>query len=377
MARPDPILIDLAANRIKPGTSLSPGAYNSALEHRVSGLVHHAIASGDFVVIDELRRSSAEGRLVMRANTLKLWDDLETVASTLAEVGFEVAVLKGIATDLLYYPATGSRPSADLDVVIDPASLDRISEAVAALDPSHGLLGSVDDLVHRNRIQSVDIRLASGTWLDLHVDPVKTGLRLRTRDAMWRRTSLHSAPDGRTLRALAASDALILAVIHQLKDRFSQLRGHADIARIVHSGSIDWDVVAATVEEEGLAGLFWPALSIILDELHMHSVVAPTPSIGTFSVNRVWPPDTRLRGHTGMERKVRAKHAIPFLMRGRLGEALGHFWRVLFPPRAVLSYMHPQVEGPYFVRLLRMRFGFARARHRRNRRDRRLNARSR
>jgi hypothetical protein len=244
---------------------------------------------------------------------------------------------------------------------------------VAAIDPSHTLLDSIDDLVRLDQLQSVDVKLESGVWLDLHVDAVKTGVELRSKRDMWARTAVHEGSEGRSLRALAASDALIQAVVHQLKDRFSLLRGHADIARILQSGEVDWDVVARTLETDGLAGVFWPALSIVLDELHLHSIVAPTPSMGTFSVNRVWPPDTRLQGDLGMAKKVRAKHAIPFLMRGRTREAVRNFWRVLFPPKAMLAHLHARYRGPYLWRLVSMRIGFARMRHRRNKQNRQMN----
>ncbi len=73
-----------------------------------------------------------------------------------------------------------------------------------------------------------------------------------------------------------------------------------------------------------------------------------------------------------MQQKVRAKHAIPFLMRGRRREALRHYLRVLFPPRALLAHQHPGYRGPYLWRLLRMRMRFASVRHRRNKRTRNL-----
>lgn len=372
MARPHPSLIDVAAGRVKPGTTFSAEAYNSAAEHRVSGLVHHGIVTGDLVVTDLLRKASAEARLAMRARNLRLWDEYEAVRDVLAGIGVEIAVFKGIATDLLYYPAQATRPAADLDIVLDPAALPRFAEILAALDPDHDLIDSIDDLVRRHLLQSVDVRLASGVWLDVHVDAMKTGIELRSRDAMWARTIERETPDGRRLRTLAPADALVQAVVHQLKDRFSLLRGYADVAHIVASETVDWDVVAATLRTEGLASLFWPGLSIVLDELHVHSIVAPTPSIGTVSVDRIWPRDSRLRGHEGMNRKVRAKHAIPFLMRGRRREAIRHYLRVLFPPRQLLAHQHPGYRGPYLWRLLRMRLRFASFRHERNKRNRRI-----
>jgi hypothetical protein len=366
VARPHPMLIDVAAGRMRAGTAFSADAYDSAREHGLQGLVDHAIARGDLVVPEELRLPSARSRVALRAATLDLWDDYERVVGALEAIDVEVAVFKGIATDSLYYPEFATRPAADLDLLLAPSALGRFGDALATLDPDHPLIGSIDELIHRDLLQSVDVRLDSGLWVDLHVDPVKTGIALRSRDAMWERIEHHEADEGRAFRTLCASDALVQAVIHQLKDRFSLLKGHADIARIIQSDAVDWNVVTRTLAADGLAGLFWPSLSIVLDELHLHSIVAPTPSIGTFSVNRVWPPDTRLRGETGMEKKVRAKHAIPFLMRGRFREAFTHYWRVLFPPKVVLAYQHPAFGGPYLWRLLRMRMSFARMRHRRN-----------
>lgn len=372
MARPHPMLIDVAAGRIKPGTAFSADAYESAREHGLQGLVDHGIATGGLVVAEELRVPAAQSRVALRAATLNLWDDHERVVGELASVGVEAAVFKGIATDALYYPEIGTRPAADLDLLLAPDTVGRLSEVLAALDPDHALIGAVDDLVTANALQSVDVRLDSGIWLDLHIDAIKTGIELRSRQAMWERTRRHETPDGRAFRALDASDALVQAVIHQLKDRFSLLKGHVDIARILQSGEVDWNHVAGTLETDGLAGVFWPALSIVLDELHLHAMVAPTPSIGTFSVNRVWPRETRLRGDAGMEKKVRAKHAIPFLMRGRLREATVYLWRILFPPKILLEYQHPAFGGVYLWRLLRMRAAYARMRHRRNTRERRL-----
>lgn len=372
MPRPHPSLIDLAAGRARHGTEISADAYNSAGEHRVAGLIHHGIATGQLVAGDTLRKASAEARLTMRARNLRLWDDYEDVRSRLQTIGVDIAVFKGIALDLLYYPAQATRPAADLDIIIDPAASTRMSEVLAALDPEHGLIDAIDDLVRRDILQSVDVRLPSQTWLDIHVDPIKTGIALRSMEAVWARTIVRESADGHWLQTLDPADALVQAVLHQLKDRFSLLRGHADIARIVQSEEVDWDVVAATLRTEGLAALFWPGLSIVLDELHVHSIVAPNAGLGTASVERIWPSDTRLRGHDGMNQKVRAKHAIPFLMRGRRREAVRHYLRVLFPPRAMLAHQHPAYRGPYLWRLLRMRLRFASARHQRNKRARHL-----
>lgn len=372
MSRPHPSLIALAAGRVRAGTVFSADAYNSASEHRVNGLVHHEIAAGTLEVSETLRAASGEARLVLRAQNLRLWEQYALVRDRLRAIGVETAVLKGIATDECYYPARATRPAADLDLLVAPDAFPRFGEILSTLDPDHDLVATVDELVRRDHVQSVDVRLESGLWVDLHVDAVKTGVRLRSREAMWERTIERTTVDGRQLRTLTAADALVQAVVHQLKDRFALLRGHADVARIVSSGEVDWEVVAATLRSDGLASLFWPALSIVLDDLHMHSVVSPTPRIGTISVDRVWPQESRLLGHEGMQRKVRAKHAIPFLMRGRRLEATRHYLRVLFPPRALFDHLHPGYRGPYLWKLFRMRLRFATARRRRNKRSRRL-----
>lgn len=372
MARPHPSLYDVAADRVRPVTVFPTSAYQSAGEHRVNGLVIGLIGKGVLEVDPVLRRESVAAGLVIKARNLKLWDEAEAVTSTLGDAGIETAVFKGIATEARYYPGPATRPAADLDLVVAPDALSRFGEAIRLLQPDHRLLDDVDDLVERDLIQSVDVRLPSGVWVDLHVDAVKTGISLRSREAMWERTEYTTGPDGRSIRVLHSSDAMVQAVIHQLKDRFSLLRGHADVARILGSGTVDWDVVADLLETDRLASLFWPALSIILDELNLPALVAPTPSIGTASVNRLWPPPTRLQGHTGIEHKVRAKHAIPFLIKGRKGAAVRHFWRVLFPPRAMMTYQHPDYRGPYPWRLMSMRFSFARSRHLRRARNRRI-----
>jgi hypothetical protein len=238
---------------------------------------------------------------------------------------------------------------------------------LAVLAPDHVLSGRAQALVDQGIIQSVDV-VVSDIWIDLHVDPIKVGIRLPGIEKLWDRHDVLLF-DSTEIRALDAEASLLQAAIHLQKDRFSRLHGFADVVRIAQGSDLDWDWIQGFAEEIGLSLHLNESLRVVSETLGVDLPVAA--SRGSRLWRAIWAERTRLGGNVGMTRRVRTHHWIPFTIPGRRRDALKWWSRILFPPAELIDYMHPDTSGPYLWRILRYRLRLARERHRRNRAQRR------
>ena len=175
--------------------------------------------------------------------------------------------------------------------------------------------------------------------------------------------------DSTRIRALDAEASLLQAAIHLQKDRFSRLHGFADVARIAREPNLDWEWIQGFAEEIGLSTHLNESLRVVSETLGIDLPVAAGKRSRLWRV--IWGERTRLAGSVGMTRRVRTHYWIPFTIRGRRWEALKWWLRLVFPPRVLIDYLHPDSRGPYLGRILQYRLRLARERHRRNRDQRR------
>jgi hypothetical protein len=219
----------------------------------------------------------------------------------------------------------------------------------------------VQHLADDGWIQSVDVTLRSGALIDLHLDPLKLGFQSRFSRSM--RTHLESMTiDGATIEILDPTASLIVSLLHLNRNRFRQLSGFADVARILSRSQIDWDVFADLVQGDGLEVLIDGSLRAVRDELDLDEDLivgwtsrSPLRGVAPKRVvwNVAWRPSTRLSGLSGRFRMGRrSQFLMPALCRGRSVWVIWWMTRRLVPPPQVLKLNHPSATGPYLVRLM-------------------------
>lgn len=367
MARPHPALIDIAAGRAAGSVGDDDAFVESALEHRMAGLALWASGEGLVAVGAGARQQLAALKLEAAAHAAQVEAAAATAVTTLRRVGWDAAIFKGIATEKRWYPETGTRPTADVDLFLSPETQRDLNAVVAALAPGHPLAGKAQALTDAGFIQSVDT-VVDGVGVDLHVDPIKVGISLPGIERLWERQEklkIGSLEVG----GLDAEASLLQAAIHLQKDRFARLHGYADIARIAATPELDWDWIQSCAADLGLAVHLNETLRVVAGTLGIELPVARRHRSRLWRA--IWSERTRLRGAVGMTRQVRTHYWIPFTIRGRRRDAFRSWWRVLFPPAEMVAYLHPETRGPYLWRLAQYRSRLAWERHRRNREQRR------
>ena len=187
MAKPHPALIEIAAGRAPGRVEDDVALIESAFQHRMGGLAFHAADTGTLEVGSAAKRELAGAKLVAAAHNSKVERAAVSVLEEMKREGWSAALFKGVATARRWYPDTGTRPTADVDLFLDPAAGSSIEQILDQLAPDHGLSGHAQRLFDAGRIQSVDF-MWDEIWIDVHVDPIKVGVELPGAAHLWQRT---------------------------------------------------------------------------------------------------------------------------------------------------------------------------------------------
>jgi len=333
----------------------------------MAGLALWAANNGKLTVGASARNRLAAIKLAATAHNTKVAYAAAATVTALRAHGWDAALFKGIATGLRWYPESGTRPAADADFLLDTVSSQHIDEILAVLAPGHVLGGRAQSLVDQGIIQSVDV-LVEDIWIDLHVDPIKVGIRLPGIEKLWGRCE-PLVFNSTEISALDAEASLLQAAIHLQKDRFSRLQGFVDVVRIAEVTDLDWVWIQGFAEEIGLSVHLNESLRVVSETVGIELQVATGK--GSRVWRAIWADRTHLKGSVGMTRRVRTHYWIPFTISGRRCDAFRWWARIIFPPSELIDYMHSDSSGPYLWRILQYRFRLARERHRRNRDQRR------
>lgn len=150
------------------------------------------------------------------------------------------------------------------------------------------------------RLQGFDVPCA-GVWVDMHTDPVKVGVALPRPDELWARTERRTVR-GIPCRVLDVETSILQAVLHLQEDRFSELIGFADVARMADD-AVDWGWLESYAAAAGLSVHLNEGLRVISEVLDIELPYDRTVSSRIW--RRLWPETSRLRGGVGLTRKVR------------------------------------------------------------------------
>ena len=363
MARPHPVLIDIATGRSARPTDDFEGLLQSAAEHRMTGVLWSAVNAGDVSLPQRFEQSLAFHQLATRRHHNDLWAALEELTERFEDAGVRVATLKGITAEARWYEAMGERPSQDLDLLIDPARLGNVERAVELVQPDHSLLSHLGEVVRDTGLQAVDLRGPRNVAVDLHFDALKLGIPIRQSAMIWSRLESLDSPGGRQVRVIDAETAFLLHLFHALKDRFSYLIGLVDVLRIVEREDLDWEYIDRFLEQEGLEVPAWLSLRTIYELLGLEAPRHGVPSGWRAKAwGKIWPEEICLNGYAGRVQHHRRQMLVPALGRGRLRDTMASTRFVILPPRPMLDYYHPDTAGPYPWRLAVGRWRRARER---------------
>ena len=186
----------------------------------------------------------------------------------LQATGTRVMAIKGAAVTALYAGGLGARPMDDVDLLIEPAHVDR---AVGVLS-DHGFAPTgVHSLAVAQRIRhAMPFRRADGAEIDLHWQ-----LLIQAGDdlAVWERAR-SGALAGVEILVPAPEDQLLHTCVHGLGAVPAPVRWVADAALIIRAaGNLDWDVVVEQAQARDVTVVIADALRFLAD-----TIGAPVPA---------------------------------------------------------------------------------------------------
>jgi hypothetical protein len=229
---------------------------------RITGLLHAAVAAGQFPVTAQQRHDAQRLHLRALGGALQLERLLLDVVGVLERAGVPVRILKGSAVAHLDYPEPSWRTFGDIDLLVPPDGFDRAVAALVA-DGHMRRFPQPRPGFDRRYSKGTSFRSPDGFEIDLHrtftMGPF--GLRLSL-DRLWERHEDFSL-GGRTLSALAAEERFLHACYHaalgNVQPRLVPLR---DIAQLLSGRTLDLDRVRLVMTESGGSAVVARAVSL-------------------------------------------------------------------------------------------------------------------
>jgi hypothetical protein len=346
MARPHELIRAVARGEQIHGAEVTSDVAESAIEHRMVGLLLDSVSSSADIV-DEVSVPLHAVQMAISARRREHDRVLSLVHRQLDEAGVIHTIVKGPASALRWFDKPVNRPYADLDVIV-PAG-EHFAKAVETLDPANPVVTLLGGPA-APYVSSVDV-VVDGVDVDLQTNALRFGPTPKS-DAEWNMGS-DRLEEG--VRVFDAEHDLVVFLLHQGRDRFRFLVGVAE-SRLRLKHPIDWDRVERIARAEGIWEQIAVALEVMCDELQIDTPVRSPAGWRSSFWRRAWTPDVRLLGETGRVRHiVRARWLMPLTMRGRVAEAAGWMLRSVFPPDALLRFRHPATRGPYLWRVVASR----------------------
>ncbi|MGH8911040.1 MAG: nucleotidyltransferase family protein [Acidimicrobiia bacterium] len=351
MARPHPLLIEVAAGRAIDPAAVDLTVVEAAVEHRMSGLL--LAAMGDAETADHGIRARLEAiDMAATVQRVRLMGVAASLHRKLEAADIDHFFFKGVVEAHRLFDEPNHRPFADVDLCIRPG--ESLSAATAAIAPDFPNVDLLDDLEAGGYISSVSF-FEDGQPLDLHTDVVRVGPRARHPELWWGNTLALDLPGLGTVRALNREASFVVFVLHQARDRFRYLIGAAEY-RLRLSEDLSFDAIRSLAEAEGLWDQVAVGMSAMSEDLKIPTPVSVPNTVRARQWQRLWKRDVRLAGPAGRYRYARRSvWLMPVMARGRMAASLFWIARSAFPPDAQLRRKHPHARGPYLWRVVSSR----------------------
>jgi hypothetical protein len=363
MSRPHPLLVELAAGRPLPAVdSDHDELVRSAFDHRVDGLLLSAVRNGDVRLDDDAVARLTEAELLRRVHQQRLWATLENVVAVAGDLGIRLATVKGVVLQRRWYDGDFERDCGDLDVLLGPDDWGRAGELVTALQPDHPLGAWIGPMATSHKQQSVELRV-DGVSVDLHFDVLKLGVASNLTTEIWKRTTPFMLPSGAEIGVLEPEAELLHLLMHLNKDRFGQLQGLVDVARLIDRGHPSWGDVMSLAAVDGLEVPVVESRGAVDCELGRGASVEHAHGARAWLWRQLWSPSVRLQGGMGVVRYRYRQAWLPWTMRGRAWDTARWWARKPFPDPVLARYRNPDVRGGYVAELAFGRIRRWRERH--------------
>jgi hypothetical protein len=352
MARPHPLLIEVAAGRTIEATRIDQAVVDSAVEHRMGGLLLEVARRSDSPLDQGVRARLEALDLAQGIQRQRLMSTAALIHRRLEEAGIDHLFFKGVVEAHRLFAEPDHRPFADIDLCLAPP--ESLSGATAAIAPDFPDVEHLDDLVARGYISDVSF-FHDGQPIDLHTDVVRIGPGARHPELWWKSTTALDHPEMGAVRALDMEASFVVFALHQARDRFRYLIGLCEYQRRLSAG-FSIDKVRSLATAEGVWDQVAVAAAVMSQELGIPSPVEVPNTLRARIWTRLWNADIRLRGPEGRLRHTRRGRWIMLLLaRGRAGASLRWIARSAFPPDVHLRRRHPDARGPYLWRVVAAR----------------------
>lgn len=236
-----------------------------ALWHGVGPLAWHLLRSAGFgpePPFHKLRDTHTHTALKNASIARQVVD----IARIGAEVGVEVALLKGTHLARSVYPDPGARSMRDIDLLVVPEQTESL--AAALIERGYAWVEPIQDV---DDYHLPPLVLPDGAEVEIHsgLEPDHAPFRTDI-EALWART-VPSQIEGQSVRVLAPEDVLAHVCVHTAFNHEFKLglRGSCDADALIRTtgSSLDWGAFASTLNEDGRAPFAYVALRITMDLL--------------------------------------------------------------------------------------------------------------
>jgi len=311
---------------------------HSAAEHRLIGLLALASRDGRIKLSKDCRRNLAVRELSERTRLDALESGLEAAAAA-APGDAQLVVMKGLGLHHQHLAQRGVRPASDVDLLLlnpEPSVLERLLAEWGV--PAQHRAATIE-LVATRQLQHLDIQY-SGIWIDLHFDVLKIGPWVKDTEVL---TATSGPVESVAAPCLGPEIELVALATHLNKDRFAYLGYYLDIGAVSKTSGLDWDLLRGFVAGEGLEVPVFKTLHRVARALESEPPPVPDPSgLRARCWERLWPESEQLAGHAGRVGSPRRQWLLPFMLRGRMAEALTDFRRRVLPSAELIQVQRPQ-----------------------------------
>jgi putative nucleotidyltransferase-like protein len=260
--------------------------FSMAAEHGVAGVVLEAtqnfgIDTGSLA--SEIRAGVVRPSMLWRE---VLDDTLRAILTALAERSIPAAALKGPVFAARLYSDEAARSSSDLDLLVDPSSLDAAIDALRPL--GYELEGGESGRFFRYQHYHVHMLHPTLPTVELHFEAYRGfGTALPAAPLLAR--SMHCHLSGwENARVLAPEDEFLYLAVHAASHRFQRLVWLYDLKLLaLRHPHLRWDLLATAAREHRLLAVVSFACSLLSDWLGMPRLGYPFLSAPAETRSRV------------------------------------------------------------------------------------------
>jgi hypothetical protein len=289
----------------------------AAQEH---GVVDVVVAAADRAGVSP--PSAALERAMQQKRLASVWQDvlhhaLHAILGALQQGGIRAAALKGPVLAARLYDEHTARPSSDLDVLVEPASIDAACELLRPL--GYTLEGGRAGRFFREHHHHVHVLHPTLPSLELHFEASRGFGTVLPAAPLLARATPCELPAWSDAYVLSPEDEFLYLAMHAASHRFQRLLWLFDLKLLaLRHPDLRWDVLAARAKEYGLSAVLAFTCALLSEWLG-------APRCGGAELARLGERRAHLAQHLSrLQRGHAVNAALGFLLSAVLCEDLAH-----------------------------------------------------